>query len=264
MFLVLGTQHGLRRYVEECKLLCFTRINSRSALLMRRLLPLLLLLGAGPPAPVLRLQGNWQSLAPPLRLDWTCFSLGQRRRLNLTSLAQRRVGLCSTATSPASHAITLARVEVSHRLAAGGITRQRVPTHDGDILLVRNRHVSERRWFTIGIPQLLAHLSLSLSPSPAQLVARLGGGGPQRGDKPVGCWAGPLVLPPSLFVLPPRERPTTTATLSSLSLPHILSTLSRSGPAVLHFRRHGVPVACPPLWPLCFWTSTMDELLSDR
>ena len=69
LFLVLGTQHGLRRYVEECKLLCFTRINSRSALLMRRLLPLLLLLGAGPPAPVLRLQGNWQSLAPPLRLD---------------------------------------------------------------------------------------------------------------------------------------------------------------------------------------------------
>ena len=163
LFLVLGTQHGLRRYVEECKLLCFTRINSRSALLMRRLLPLLLLLGAGPPAPVLRLQGNWQSLAPPLRLDWTCFSLGQRRRLSLTSLAQRRVGLCSTATSPASHAITLARVEVSHRLAAGGITRERVPTHDGDILLVRNRHVSERRWFTIGIPQLLAHLSLSLS-----------------------------------------------------------------------------------------------------
>ena len=108
LFLVLGTQHGLRRYVEECKLLCFTRINSRSALLMRRLLPLLLLLGAGPPAPVLRLQGNWQSLAPPLRLDWTCFSLGQRRRLSLTSLAQRRVGLCSTATSPASHAITLA------------------------------------------------------------------------------------------------------------------------------------------------------------
>ena len=155
----------------------------------------------------------------------------------------------------------VACVEVSHRLAVGGITRQRVPTHDGDILLVRNRDVSERRWFTIGIPQLLAHLSLSLSPSPAQLVARLGGGGPQRGDKPVGCWAGPLVLPPSLFVLPPRERPTTTATLSSLSLPHILSTLSRSGPAVLHFRRHGVPVACPPLWPLCFWRLSLPLLL---
>ena len=62
--------------------------------------------------------------------------------------------------------------------------------------------------------------SLSLSPSPAQLVARLGGGGPQRGDKPVGCWAGPLVLPPSLFVLPPRERPTTIATILPDRPPH--------------------------------------------
>ena len=50
----------------------------------------------------------------------------------------------------------VACVEVSHRLAASGITRQRVPTHDGDILLVRNRDVAERWWFTIGIPQLLA------------------------------------------------------------------------------------------------------------
>ena len=31
---------------------------------MRLLLRFLLLLGAGPPAPVLRQQGNWQSLAP--------------------------------------------------------------------------------------------------------------------------------------------------------------------------------------------------------
>ena len=84
------------------------QVHWQSLVLMLRFLPSLLLLGAGPPAPVLRLQGNWQSLAPPLRLDWTCFSLGQRRRLSLTSLAQRRVGLCSTATSPASHAITLA------------------------------------------------------------------------------------------------------------------------------------------------------------
>ena len=36
---------------------------------MRLLLRFLLLLGAGPPAPVLRQQGNWQSLAPPLRLE---------------------------------------------------------------------------------------------------------------------------------------------------------------------------------------------------
>ena len=95
-------------------------------------------------------------------------------------------------------------------MAAGGITRERVPTHDGDILLVRNRHVSERRWFTIGIPQLLAHLSLSLSPSPplprnwSHVLAGEGLNGA------INQWAaglGPWFFPPRyLFCRPENDR----------------------------------------------------------